>query len=230
MAVRRNSSRSASKKQLARARAELQKTRAKIKTQQKQIRELQSNIKKLQRKGIFSSRVKDATIINRYRKSIVKSFADVLTGKSKAIKLSPKEARAFKATGERVVNNRIIKPVAPRETYYSRGGKLHHKYTDKNGRVKKSEIVNLPFNNVHDYLENLRNDPKWKKAEKQGKQIAFRFYGNNSLNTFSDVQSAIDKILSYIEKGNGRFSHMSAEDQQELFKNKIGRASCRERV
>lgn len=204
--------------QAAKSKARLAASRARLREQQKELRELQRAVKTLQKKGIFSKRITDTTVINKYRKGVVKAFSDVLSGAAKAIKLAPKEAKFLRGVGERVKGNVVVKPVEPNQRYYASKGRLIHEYKDKTGKVKRSEVVAVEFKNVAEYLDALREDPKWRKAEAQGKQIGFRFFGNNSIDTFDSIDDAIDRINEYVEKGNGRFHDLSPEDQQELFK------------
>lgn len=215
---KRNTSIRSRRLQAAKDKERLQKSRARLREQGKQLRELQRSVKRLQQKGIFSKRITDTTVINKYRKGVVKAFADVLKGTATTIKLAPKEAKFLRGVGERVKGNVVVKPVQPRERYFARKGRLVHEYKDKSGKVQRTEVATVEFKNVPEYLDALRDDPKWKRAEAKGTQIGFRFFGNQSKDTFYTIDEAIDKINEYVTEGNGRFHNLSPEDQQELFK------------
>jgi len=181
----------------------------------RRARDLKKDARRLQRLGLYKPKPRGDDAVTKYGRKVIRSLRDVLTGAAKPHKVSKKQAREMKRAGERVRGDNVIKPArGPEgETYYTRGGKLHSKKTDEQGRTVHTEEVHLPVTDMESYLRNVAADPKWKRQK--GKLIGFRFFGHRSLNLYTDIDGAINRIMQYYATQ----VHLQTYDQEELIRN-----------
>lgn len=147
----------------------------------------------------------------------VSRFKDVIEGRAKAYKITPKQARKFQRAKFIVQNNRLILPIEENEKIYTRQGKVWRKQSIEGGEII-SRILPIEFHNLRQYLSQIKSDPSLENLKPKNGQWVFRFFGNNSYASFQSLDLAIEYLEHYTSIVEALRSKKS-KDQTEIYQN-----------
>ena len=164
-----------------------------------ELKSFRSAVAKLKKKGVVSKRV-DARSQEptRYMRSKVRSFEDVLTGRSLAVK-APKDIRQ-KYIDAGVFQARGSFLIVPKEDARSRArikkGRDLVEITTPLRWGEEHEIV-LPFKatNMMDLANKISENKNFDELKRPDEQFAFRLFGHNSRKAFVNGQEFADHVL-----------------------------------
>lgn len=86
----------------------------------------------------------------------------------------------------------------------------------KSGEIKTISF-DIPFQNLDQWLSDLQDNPTLDGLIPEGAQLGFRFYGNNSLRTFSSVKEAALTFSAYNTTQDALT--VKPENQNEVYRN-----------
>jgi hypothetical protein len=159
-----------------------------------QLRAFRHDVAQLKKKGLLD-KAYDARKVKptRYLKTQLKRFADVLSGEAQPVKVSKEKAAKYAAQGYKVKAGRVVVPKAKNEKVYAAKEGFRIKTTTKTGSITRID-TGLHLSNLQEWEKALRStDFKLKKDER----IAFQLYGNNSYQTFIDVEHLLMRLQNY---------------------------------
>jgi hypothetical protein len=185
-----------------------------------ELKKFRHDIATLKRKGLLTGVDARSAVPNRKLKSAIKKFEPVLSGRASAVKLSPSGIREYKAMGKKPFRTvkpggglpqRVIIPHEPNERVTVTQGKVRI----ANPAGVSRTILPVPFQNLEQYLLALQRQ-KVKLAP--GEQLAFRFFDNKSVKTFSSMNALIN-YLSHYESVFDAIEEDKTESQMEIYQN-----------
>ena len=144
--------------------------------------------------------------------SIVNKYDDVASGKATALKVPKKQLSQFKKAGFQTQGGKVIIPHSATEKVVRERGEVVIKSKSGIERVQ----IPIPFQNLTQYLEDIRKDAKRINAMKRRNEyFGFKFFGNNSSSLYQDIGHAIEDLQRYsaIATANTRIK------QQEIYRN-----------
>lgn len=181
----------------------------------KDIRQVRSEVAALKKAGLVSSKIDARTYQpSRYMLEKIRKNADVLEGKSVAVKASKKVRRKYAEKG--IFEERGGALIVPRE-YENQRTKISRGMVEISRELRAGEErrVILPFKatDMETVANELRNDPTLDGLKEPGELFGFRLFGHN-MNTigFPDASELADYILTHY---------------QHLFKGKNGRVAVK---
>jgi hypothetical protein len=192
------------------------------------IRSFRSRVAILKRKGLLSDvdarSVKPTTKIKGKKASTwVDRFDDVLSNKVAAVKVPKRALRAYRSSsGYQTASGRLLVPHSLAETVKFRGGKIV--ITHKAGL----ERVQIPveYHKLEEYLDTIaRRKKSINKLHGEKEYFAFRFFGNNSMDVYSDIATAIKRVKTYEAVMQARTRKQQKEVYQHLEFVKISKPS-----
>lgn len=144
--------------------------------------------------------------------SLVNKFDDVSSGKATALKVPQKTLRAYKKAGYETSSGRVIVPHSATEKATVRQGQIVVKSKSGIERVQ----IPIPFQNLEQYLTDIQKNQRLIDAmKKRGDYFGFKFFGNNSSEIHSNIDSLIEHLRQYstVQHANTRMK------QQEIYRN-----------
>ncbi len=125
----------------------------------------------------------------------VHDFADVISGRASALKLSkPSWRKHYRDQGHVVKDGFAIIENLPGQTTSVDDRGL--KTTRFAGRYETTELP-LGDMKLEKFLHELEFNKEWEKLKRPGERWAFRFYGNNSRRVFTNLPQMVDYLSQY---------------------------------
>lgn len=147
----------------------------------------------------------------------VKDLEHVVSGKAKAYTVSKSDAKKYRASGFEVKGNKLILPERPGVKIRNKKGKIVKVQKMGSGEIR-SMILPVPFHTLPEFLEELREDESLGGLRPPGSRIAFRFFGNQSVATFQNLQQLADYLEQY-QNIHEAINSGNVKEQQEIYQN-----------
>ena len=177
-----------------------------------QLRAFRHDVAQLKKKGLLD-KAYDARKVNptRYLKTQLKRFADVLAGEAQPVKVSKEKAKKFAQQGYKVKAGRVVVPKAKNEKVYASKEGFRVKTTTESGSITRID-TGLHLSNLQEWERQLRST---NFRLKENERIAFQLYGNNSYQSFIDIDHLLMRLQHYATYENVEASN--DPDKQEQF-------------
>ena len=181
------------------------------------LKEYRNDLAKLKKAGLVdkSLNVRSAKPTPALTRKINK-YKDVVSGDAKVYTVSKSQASKLKATGQTVVGNKLVLRAEPGTTAEYKKGLIHIKPIGDQGFERI--VFPVPFKNLRQWLRDAKKDPSLQNLKLPGDRFAFRYFGNNSYDTFSDIDLLIEKLERY-ENTEESLEEGSEEAQREVYRN-----------
>lgn len=181
------------------------------------LKQLRRDASRLKKRGILPASLDVKKMDNTARnRAKVAKFAGVLTGDDKVYKVSKSEARKLRAAGQTVVNDKLILRAEPGTRRDYKAGKIHTKPLEKEG-FERIEFP-VPYRNLAQWLRTARNDPALENLKRPGDRWAFRYFGNNSYDTYADLDAMLADLERY-ESTEEAIDDGDEEGMREVYRN-----------
>jgi hypothetical protein len=182
------------------------------------IKKFRHDISTLKKRGLVTGVDARSATPTRKLRNLINRYDDVLSGKATAVKLTKSGINEYKELGKPF---RTVKPSGlPARVV------IPHTAVDKvivtRGKARiisphgiERTILPVPYRNLEQYLSGVG---KQKIILKPGERLAFRFFDNQSIQTFKSVKSLID-YLNHYESVFDAIEENNAEAQGEIYQN-----------
>lgn len=151
-------------------------------------------------------------------RELVDKYDNIVSGKASAVKLSPKaRKKEIKLGAEPLRNGRVLVPKAAGDRVrVSPQGEVIKDHPSGIHRLQKTIDYE---GDLVDYLENLKKDSrKINRMKTKGERVAFNFYGNRSISTYSSIDEAINDILRY-KSVEAAVNKNSSREMNDIYRN-----------
>lgn len=184
-----------------------------------ELKSFRSAVAKLKSKGIVSKRVDARSqAATRYMRSKVRSFSDVLEGRTLAVKASKEirqkyiDAGVFQARGSFLI---VPKEDARSRARIKKGRDLVEITTPLNWGQEHEVVLPFKATNMMDLANRIAENPNFDELKRPDEQFAFRLFGHNSRKAFVNGQEFADHVLRNYQhlfsgkKGMQAIKHLS---------------------
>jgi hypothetical protein len=182
------------------------------------LRKFRHDVARLKKLGLVSGVDARSARPNKRLNRALDKYDPVLSGKASAVKLSPKEIKAYKSLGKPYeiaappgLPRRVIIPKEPDERVSVRGGKVVISHP---AGIRRT-ILPVRYHDLEQYLaESAKSRPPLGPNE----HFAFRFFGHRSHKIFRSMSS----LVSYLQHYESIFDAINDDDSEamgELYQN-----------